>query len=127
MTEEIRNLIEKAEKYLHSAEVLRSIGDLDSAASRLYYAMLYCAEALLASKGLTFSSHRAVLSAFAQQFVKAGLLPAEMHAWLREAFDKRHLGDYVARSSLRPCELEALQVNAAKFVARARELLAADR
>ncbi|MEK7408525.1 MAG: HEPN domain-containing protein, partial [Acidobacteriota bacterium] len=105
MTEEIEALIRKAEKYLHSAEVLRNIGDLDSAASRLYYVMFYCAEALLASKGLAFSSHRAVLSAFAQHFVQPGLLPAALHAWLREAFDKRQIGDYVARSNLEPGEL----------------------
>lgn len=123
MTEEIQDLIQKAEKYLRSAEVLRGIGDLDSAASRLYYAMFYCAEALLASKGLAFSSHRAVVSAFARQFVKTGLLPAEMHAWLREAFDKRQLGDYVARPSLQPAELEALQSNAVQFTARTRALL----
>jgi uncharacterized protein (UPF0332 family) len=123
LTEEIQDLIRKAEKYLRSAEVLRGIGDLDSAASRLYYAMFYCAEALLVSKGLAFSSHRAVVSAFAQQFVKTGLLPAEMHAWLREAFDKRQLGDYVARPSLQPAELEALQSNAVKFTAQTRALL----
>jgi uncharacterized protein (UPF0332 family) len=124
LTEEIQDLLQKAEKYVHSAAVLRGMGDLDSAASRLYYAMFYCAEALLAHQGLAFSSHRAVLSAFAQHLVKPGHLPPEMHSWLREAYDKRQIGDYVARSNLEAGELETLQSNAAKFIARTRDFLA---
>jgi len=56
--------------------------------------MFYCAEALLLAKGLTFSSHRAVISAFAQHFIKAGVLPKHLHQWLREAFEKRQVSEY---------------------------------
>jgi hypothetical protein len=49
----------------------------------------YCAEALLLAKGHSFSSHRAVISAFAQHYVKSGALPQELHQWLRTAFAKR--------------------------------------
>ena len=85
--------------------------------------MFYCAEALLTSRGLRFSSHRGVHSAFAQRLVKTGDLPAEMHAWLREAFDKRQVGDYIARSTFDVSELEAMQRNAAEFVERTRKFL----
>jgi hypothetical protein len=40
-------LLTKAERYVRSAKLLVQHGDLDSAASRLYYAMFYIAEALL--------------------------------------------------------------------------------
>lgn len=100
MREEICALIEKAKRYLRSAELLRVDGDFESAVSRLYYAMFYCTEALLLSKGFSFSSNRGVISGFGQHFVKTGKLPAEMHQWLREAFDKRQLGEYEAVRSL---------------------------
>lgn len=50
--------LEKAEKFLSSAQLLANHGDLDSAASRLYYAMFYIAETLLDSVGKRFSNHQ---------------------------------------------------------------------
>ena len=67
---QLQSLIEKARRYLRSAELLIGDGDYDSAVSRAYYAMFYAAEAALLKKGMTFSSHKAVISAFGQHFVK---------------------------------------------------------
>ncbi len=78
MSESIRALIEKARRYLQSADVLRAASDYDSAASRLYYAMFYVAEAALLTKRFAFRSHRSVLSAFGQQLVKTGELSTEL-------------------------------------------------
>jgi uncharacterized protein (UPF0332 family) len=61
-------LLDKAERFMHTAEVAATGGDLDSSASRLYYAMFYIAEALLAARSLSFSSHHAVLAAYGQHF-----------------------------------------------------------
>jgi uncharacterized protein (UPF0332 family) len=63
-------LLEKSARYIRSAQILADDGDFASAASRLYYAMFFVAEALLEIRGLSFSSHRAVISAFGQQFTK---------------------------------------------------------
>lgn len=123
MTEEIRDLLVKARKYIRSAEVLRREGDYDSAVSRLYYAMFYCAEALLAARGFAYSTHRGLLSGFSQHLVKTGELPAEMRDWLRRAFDKRQLGDYESRPIIEEIDVQDLQRKAEQFVARARELL----
>lgn len=57
MNDQIKSLMEKSDRYLHSAALLRDAEDFDSAASRLYYAMFYCAEALLLTKELSFSKH----------------------------------------------------------------------
>jgi len=38
---EIKSLIERAEKYLRSAEILLEEGDYESSVSRTYYAMFY--------------------------------------------------------------------------------------
>ncbi|MGH7967022.1 MAG: hypothetical protein ACRERD_35235 [Candidatus Binatia bacterium] len=85
MKDQIAALLEKAERYLRSAELLRAEGDYDSA---------------LLTKELTFSRHRGVVAGFGRHLIKTGELPAEMHQWLREAFDKRQLGDYAPLSPL---------------------------
>jgi uncharacterized protein (UPF0332 family) len=89
LSEEVSGMLAKSRRYLSSAELLRTHGDFDSAVSRLYYAMFYGAEALLLMKGKTFTSHRAVVAAFGEQFIKSGILPKEMHQWLHRAFEKK--------------------------------------
>ena len=123
MKDQIESLVEKSDRYLHSAALLREAEDFDSAASRLYYAMFYCAEALLLTKELSFSKHRGVIAGFGQHFVKTGDLPAEMHQWLREAFDKRQLGDYASPSSLEEEDALDLQEKAERFVRQTKEFL----
>jgi uncharacterized protein (UPF0332 family) len=87
-------LIERAKRYLRSAEILLKDGDFDSCASRTYYAMFYAAEATLLTKNLSFSSHKAVISGFGEHFVKTGIFPKGMGRELNRAFEKRQIGDY---------------------------------
>ena len=113
MSDAIRGLLEKAQRYVQSAELLRADGDYDSAASRLYYAMFYCAEALLFSKGLSYSSHRGVIAGFGQHFAKTGNLPSDMHRWLLEAFERRQEGDYQPVSTVQEHQVRNLQTKPA--------------
>jgi uncharacterized protein (UPF0332 family) len=62
--------------------------------SRTYDVMFYAAEAALLTKGLVFSSHKGVMSGFAEHFIKTGLFPKEMSRELGRAFEKRQLCDY---------------------------------
>lgn len=121
--EELRAMLAKARRYLKSAETLRQQHDYDSAISRLYYAMFYAAEALLFSVGLTFSSHRGVISAFAQQFVKTKKLPPETNQWLREGFDKRQVSDYEFLSIATDAQVIDLQSKAERFLQYVEEML----
>jgi uncharacterized protein (UPF0332 family) len=93
MTETLA-LIEKAKRYLKSAEILLEDGDFESSTSRTYYAMFYAAEAALLTKEMAFSSHKGVISAFGEHFIKTGILPKEMGRELNRAFEKRQIGDY---------------------------------
>lgn len=120
-------LLEKAERYIRSAKLLAGDGDLDSAASRLYYAMFYIAERLLEAKGLSFSSHRGVISAFGQQFAKTGVLDARFHQALLTGFSQRQLGDYASASNLRPEDIENLSIQAQEFLHAAWDWLATHR
>jgi uncharacterized protein (UPF0332 family) len=75
-------LFRKAHRTVQSARLLLTDGDYDGAVSRAYYAMFYVAEALLLSKGMTFSKHAAVISAFGKEFAKPGKIPGEYHRYL---------------------------------------------
>jgi uncharacterized protein (UPF0332 family) len=118
LAEEIKGMLAKGRRYLASAELLRQDGDFDSAVSRLYYAMFYAAEALLLTRGQSFSSHRAVIAAFAQQFVKSGPFPKEMHQWLHRAFEKRQMSDYDYLTGISEDEVAELQAKATEFLDR---------
>ena len=113
---EIESLLARAQRYLHSAELLLTDGDFESSVSRSYYAMVYDAQALLLTKGLSVSSHKGLNTLFSEHFVKTGLLPKEMSRELNRGFEKRQLGDYEFVFVISEEEaLEALQ-QARRFV-----------
>ncbi len=91
---EISNLIERAKKYLESAELLFNSKDYESSVSRVYYSMFYVGEALLLTKELSFSSHKGVITAFGKYFIKTGIFPKNMGRDFNRAFDKRQISDY---------------------------------
>jgi len=91
---EVEWLLKRAERYLRSAELLLKEGDYESTVSRVYYAMFYSAEALMLTFDLTFSSHKGIISAFGEHFIKTGIFPKELGRELNRAFEKRQLGDY---------------------------------
>ncbi|MCD4784109.1 MAG: HEPN domain-containing protein [Candidatus Eremiobacteraeota bacterium] len=91
---EIKSLIEKAEKYIKSSEILINAEDYESSVSRTYYAMFFSTQAVLLTKNLTFSSHKGVISNFGKHFVKTGIFPGIMGRELHLAFEKRQIGEY---------------------------------
>lgn len=108
-------LIQKAQRYIRSAELLIADGDNESAVSRLYYAMFYCAEAALLTKDLSYSSHKGVLSGFGEHFVKTGIFERQMGRNLNLAFEKRQLGDYEYTFVFESDEVQQLLENAQAF------------
>lgn len=117
-------LLQKADRFIRSAQVLAADGDFDSAASRLYYAMFFVAEALLLARGLSFSSHSAVISAYGQHFAKTKDLDPAFHQAMLGAFGQRQVGDYSVDSGLTQEDIDELETNAARFLAAARLWLA---
>lgn len=96
MKNEIEKLFLKGKRSFHVAKTLFKTEDYDFSASRLYYALFYMVEALLLSKGLSFSKHAAVISAFYEHFVKTKIFPKKMHQLLHAMFNLRQEGDYLA-------------------------------
>jgi uncharacterized protein (UPF0332 family) len=113
---EINSLIERAKRYLKSAEILLEEGDYESSVSRTYYAMFYSAQAMLLTKNLSFSSHKGVISAFGEQFVKTGIFKKEMGRELNKAFEKRQIGDYEYTFVISKMEAKEIFENGEKFI-----------
>ena len=59
-----------------------------------YYTMFYLAQAVLLTKGLTFSSHSAVIAAYGKEFAKTGLLDPKFHRHMIDAQERREIGHY---------------------------------
>ena len=87
-------MLDKARASHEAATLLRREGYLDFAASRAYYALFYVAEALLLERGLSYSSHSAVIAAFGREFARTGNLDPRFHRYLIDAQDLRQVGDY---------------------------------
>lgn len=113
---ETRDIIQKAERLLHPAEYVLSIGEYDSCASRGYYAMFFIAEAALLSKQLTASSHKGVIRLFGEHFVKTGVFPRRFGNALDLAYRKRIIGDYGVDRNVTREEAEKLLQAAQDFV-----------
>jgi len=109
-----------AAEVLADSEMTLAQGSFRTATSRAYYAMFYCASALLHTKGLRSSRHGNVVAAFGREFAKTGLLDAKFHRFLSKAFDARQASDYEVLQGI-PKETAALAVQ------RAREFLEATR
>ena len=123
---QIQALIEKARRYLRSSELLIQDGDYDYAVSRAYYAMFYSAEAALLKKEMTFSSHKAVISAFGQYFVKTEIFDKRMGRDLNIIFGERQLGDYESNFSISEDSARQTLKSAQGFVDQVVEWLESD-
>ena len=108
---------------MEAAERLTKDGDAEFAVGRAYYAMFYAAEALLNEKELRFRKHAGVHGAFAQHFVKSGLIDKKYHRWLVAAFSKRITGDYGIDSDLTAEDAAVLISQAREFLKAATQFL----
>lgn len=125
MKEETRKLLDKAARAMRAAETLLQQGDVDFAASRVYYAMFYAAEALLNERDLRFRKHGGVHGAFGEHLAKTGLLDPKFHRWLLDAFDKRIQGDYGVEALLTSEDVVRMIEQAGEFLQEARRYLGA--
>jgi uncharacterized protein (UPF0332 family) len=111
--------LEKAKRSLQVAEEILAGGNPDFAASRLYYAYLYTAQALLATKGLSFSRHGQVIAQYGLHFSKTRLLDPIFHKWIDTAFGLRQIADYQVEVQVNSEGIEDLISGCHKFIAAA--------
>ena len=123
MNVETQGLLRMAEESVHAARLLANEGLNRFAVSRAYYAMFYCAQALLLSKELSFSRHSGVIAAFGKEFAKTNLLPQELHRFLIEASELREVGDYDFAAVIENHECVEQLVRAEQFLRASHEYL----
>lgn len=119
----IKPLIEKAKKFMKSAKLLLDVDDFDSSVSRIYYAMHYMVEALLLTKNLRIKSHRGLISIFGREFIKTKIFPKEVGRQLKDAFDKRQIGDYEISVKINKKDVEELLKIGQGFIEKLRDYL----
>ena len=85
--------------------------------------MFYTAEALLLTRNLSFSKHKAIIAAFGKEFIKTNLLPQLLHQYLRNAFKLRQLGDYGLPGSVSEKKAQILIEQTREFIGKVEEYL----
>lgn len=105
-----------------AAENLRNNHPADSA-SRAYYPIFHAATAVLLEKGVERSSHKGVISAFGEIFIKGDLLEKRFHEYSRGAFDARILSDYFPSPSPDGIHADEILSNAGEFIKACQNLL----
>jgi uncharacterized protein (UPF0332 family) len=91
---EVQRLLEKADHALEVAESLYRQGFSQDAASKIYYAMFYAAQALLKTEDIEVVKHSAVESTLGYYFAKTGRIDPKYHRMLINARKVREIVDY---------------------------------
>lgn len=116
-------LVNKAEKYIKTAELVIEHNDYDTAVSRTYYAMFYMVNAVLFTKKVRIKTHSGTLSKFSEEFIKTNIFSTEIGKSFTKAFEKRLQGDYDYTDVLEKEEVVEFLKNAKSFVQTLKEYL----
>ena len=92
--EVLEAILAKADEMLVSASRAVETGAWGDAASRAYYAVFHAISAVLATRGLSYSSHSQALGAFNREFVKTGVFAPATTRQLQRLFEDRQIADY---------------------------------
>ena len=87
-------MIRSAQEKLASARYLLTGGFFSDVSSRSYYAVFHMLTALLATKGLCYSSHAQVLGAFNREFLHSAAVQGISFDQIQQLFAHRQRGDY---------------------------------
>lgn len=116
MKPDSKSLIRKAGESLEAARLLHDQGHYDFAAGRSYYSMYYMAEAALLEKDSSYSSHRAIHSAFFHEFVETEIVERRHHQSFIRGFQLRQAGDYAGFASVSREQSDNLLIRTNEFL-----------
>ena len=119
----VRLWLNRAAEAIAEADLLTRAGHSSAGVSRLYYACFYAATAALQWRDLSSSKHSGVLSLFTREFVKTGIIPADVAQGYRELFSKRQRADYEPIVNWNVEDLEDWAAKAQRFVRRVERML----
>ena len=115
--------LKKSRESLNASQYLAAGGYADFAIARAYYAMFYAAQAMLLEKGLVYSKHGSLLAAVGQHLVRPGMIPAQLHRNLINAYNARLIGDYKTGTQFTAQDAAARIAEAEEFLTVAEEKL----
>ena len=128
MTAEAQDLItlrlSQADESLVAARLLVERGMRLGAMDRIYFTMFYCACALLATKEFGPSRDGNVAGKFQSEFVRTGLIPAEIGDRFKAATQLHHDADLGAQAPPDCDRLGELLVDAESFLTTTKLFLA---
>jgi len=94
LSKQLKIMMAKAKDSLDVAKQLHEQKHYNDAASKAYYAVFHSLQTILLTKGLSFSKHSAVLSAFNKEFIYSGSFAKDFYAKIIRLFKDRQIGDY---------------------------------
>ena len=87
--------MERSNESIQAAEIVLERGMFTFSMNRIYYAIFYAVQALLALHGVSFSKHGQVKGYYNRELIKTDILPMEMGRLYNKAFQYRQKFDYV--------------------------------
>jgi len=122
MTPDVEAHFQSADEFLRESEHLIAGGFYRGAVGRAYYAMFHAATAALLNASVERRSHHGIISAFAEVFIKTGMLDKKYHQYLREAFEARSECDYLSFVSAGRRQAEVTAGRAKEFIIACKDL-----
>ena len=104
-----------AEERLKVSKKLLDDGFYIDSVNRSYYAIFYCARALVAKDNLDFAKHSAVMSYFRKNYIKTGIFDAKLSNYIGDAFTLRSDSDYTYFFNVEKEDAEEQYNNAVEF------------
>ncbi len=108
---------------MDTADLLMANNKWADAVSRAYYAVFHAVSAVLLTKELVFSSHAQVIGTFNREFIKTGVLPANLTGKIQELFNLRQLGDYTIAPDIDIDLARKAMQNAGEIIYKTKEYL----
>ena len=97
--------LEKANRFMEQAEMVRGLQQWDLSANRYYYACFHAVQALFIHKGLASKTHTGMLRQFGLHFIKTGIIEDRLGGFLTRMEQLREKGDYNCLFSINEEEL----------------------
>lgn len=119
----IQYKIQRCNETIKDAETDIKTNSFHSAENRMYYAIFYIVSALAKQNEFYTSNHGQLMGWFNKNFILTGKLDSALGRTYKNAFEKRHKGDYDDFVTFAKEEVEEDFDNMMKFIDSVKKLL----
>ena len=123
MLEEIKLLIDRAQRFIKVAKKVFKHGYFEVVIDRAYYAVYYAALAMLLTRGIQIKEPSSVLSLFAYHFVRPGEIDEEHAVIYRRLKEMKEVSDMDLYVAFNKKDVREAIGSAEKFVGRMKDYL----